>query len=56
MTVSPAPTLHTARLGVLGGSGLYGMEGLEDIQELTDAYCVKVDQAMAAKEKDILEI
>jgi 5'-methylthioadenosine phosphorylase len=35
MTVSPAPTLHTARLGVLGGSGLYGMEGLEDIQELT---------------------
>ena len=34
MTVSPAPTLHTARLGVLGGSGLYGMEGLEDIQEL----------------------
>jgi 5'-methylthioadenosine phosphorylase len=27
--------LGQARLGVLGGSGLYAMEGLEDIQELT---------------------
>ncbi|MEB3317289.1 MAG: S-methyl-5'-thioadenosine phosphorylase [Cyanobacteriota bacterium] len=35
MTFSPAPNLHSARLGVLGGSGLYGMEGLEDIQEVT---------------------
>ena len=26
--------LSKARLGVLGGSGLYGMEGLEDVQEL----------------------
>lgn len=29
-----APDLTKARLGVLGGSGLYGMEGLEDVQEL----------------------
>ncbi|MFN9546668.1 MAG: S-methyl-5'-thioadenosine phosphorylase [Cyanobacteriota bacterium] len=34
MTPSPAPHLHTARLGVLGGSGLYDMEGLEDLQEV----------------------
>jgi len=34
MTLSAAPNLHTARLGVLGGSGLYGMEGLEDVQEV----------------------
>jgi len=34
MTLSAEPTLHTARLGVLGGSGLYAMEGLEDIQEV----------------------
>ncbi|MFM7435824.1 MAG: S-methyl-5'-thioadenosine phosphorylase [Vulcanococcus sp.] len=27
--------LGQARLGVLGGSGLYSMEGLEDVQELT---------------------
>ena len=33
-----APTgldLSRARLGILGGSGLYAMEGLEDVQELT---------------------
>ena len=27
--------LEQARLGVLGGSGLYGMEGLEDVREVT---------------------
>lgn len=27
--------LSRARLGILGGSGLYAMEGLEDVQELT---------------------
>ncbi|MEY4808480.1 MAG: S-methyl-5-thioadenosine phosphorylase, partial [Cyanobacteriota bacterium] len=38
---SPTPNspngidLSSARLGILGGSGLYAMEGLEDIQELT---------------------
>ena len=33
---SPAAlNLSEARLGVLGGSGLYAMEGLEDVQELT---------------------
>jgi 5'-methylthioadenosine phosphorylase len=33
---SPAGlNLPQARLGVLGGSGLYAMEGLEDVQELT---------------------
>jgi 5'-methylthioadenosine phosphorylase len=33
---SPAAlNLAEARLGVLGGSGLYAMEGLEDVQELT---------------------
>ena len=35
MSLSSAPHLHEARLGVLGGSGLYGMEGLEDIAEVT---------------------
>ncbi|MEB3306291.1 MAG: S-methyl-5'-thioadenosine phosphorylase [Cyanobacteriota bacterium] len=35
MAPSPALDLSTARLGVLGGSGLYGMEGLEDVRELT---------------------
>jgi 5'-methylthioadenosine phosphorylase len=34
MAPSAALDLSTARLGVLGGSGLYGMEGLEDVQEL----------------------
>ncbi|MBM5815240.1 MAG: S-methyl-5'-thioadenosine phosphorylase [Cyanobacteria bacterium K_Offshore_surface_m2_239] len=34
MTLSSALQLHAARLGVLGGSGLYGMEGLEDVQEV----------------------
>ncbi|MFN7632761.1 MAG: S-methyl-5'-thioadenosine phosphorylase [Cyanobacteriota bacterium] len=29
-----APDLNKARLGVLGGSGLYAIEGLEDMQEL----------------------
>ncbi|MFN7818743.1 MAG: S-methyl-5'-thioadenosine phosphorylase [Cyanobacteriota bacterium] len=29
-----APDLNKARLGVLGGSGLYAIEGLEDVQEL----------------------
>lgn len=29
-----APDLTLARLGVLGGSGLYAMEGLEDVQEV----------------------
>ncbi len=31
----PSPDLAHARLGVLGGSGLYAMEGLEDVRELT---------------------
>ncbi|MFM7465784.1 MAG: S-methyl-5'-thioadenosine phosphorylase [Cyanobium sp.] len=35
MAPPPALDLSTARLGVLGGSGLYGMEGLEDVRELT---------------------
>lgn len=35
MAPSPALDLSTARLGVLGGSGLYAMEGLEDVRELT---------------------
>jgi 5'-methylthioadenosine phosphorylase len=34
MAPSAALDLSTARLGVLGGSGLYGMEGLEDVQEV----------------------
>ena len=34
MAPSAALDLSTARLGVLGGSGLYGMEGLEDVHEL----------------------
>ncbi|MFN5465491.1 MAG: S-methyl-5'-thioadenosine phosphorylase [Cyanobacteriota bacterium] len=33
MTIA-APDLNKARLGVLGGSGLYAIEGLEDVQEL----------------------
>lgn len=35
MTLSSPPQLPAARLGVLGGSGLYGMEGLENIAEVT---------------------
>ncbi|MFM9110198.1 MAG: S-methyl-5'-thioadenosine phosphorylase [Prochlorococcaceae cyanobacterium] len=35
MAQSSAPDLSTARLGVLGGSGLYAMEGLTDVQELS---------------------
>ncbi|MDI9407107.1 MAG: S-methyl-5'-thioadenosine phosphorylase [Chitinophagaceae bacterium] len=41
MTTSPAqapgttPDLSSARLGVLGGSGLYAMEGLDDLREIT---------------------
>ena len=35
MTSSTAPELAKARLGVLGGSGLYAMEGLEDLREIT---------------------
>ena len=31
----PTSDLSRARLGVLGGSGLYAMEGLEDVRELT---------------------
>ncbi len=31
---APAPDLSKARLGVLGGSGLYAMEGLEQVEEL----------------------
>lgn len=34
MSFSPGLDLTQARLGVLGGSGLYAMEGLEDIQEI----------------------
>ena len=32
---APGIDLSRARLGILGGSGLYAMEGLEDVQELT---------------------
>jgi 5'-methylthioadenosine phosphorylase len=32
---SSRPDLSSARLGVLGGSGLYAMEGLEDVREIT---------------------
>ena len=32
---NPGIDLSQARLGILGGSGLYAMEGLEDVQELT---------------------
>ncbi|MFZ9566182.1 MAG: S-methyl-5'-thioadenosine phosphorylase [Vulcanococcus sp.] len=35
MATSSTVDLKAARLGVLGGSGLYAMEGLEQIQELT---------------------
>ena len=35
MTSSTTPELAKARLGVLGGSGLYAMEGLEDLREIT---------------------
>ncbi|UPM50549.1 S-methyl-5'-thioadenosine phosphorylase [Synechococcus sp. A10-1-5-1] len=35
MSVPHSVDLSQARLGVLGGSGLYAMEGLEEIQELT---------------------
>ncbi len=35
MSFSPGLDLTQARLGVLGGSGLYAMEGLEDIQEIS---------------------
>ena len=35
MSAHSSIDLGQARLGVLGGSGLYAMEGLEDIQELT---------------------
>lgn len=34
MVASTTLDLNQARLGVLGGSGLYAMEGLEDVQEL----------------------
>ena len=34
MTAPSSTDLSQARLGVLGGSGLYAMEGLEDIQEI----------------------
>ena len=34
MASSPALNLSQARLGVLGGSGLYAMEGLENVQEI----------------------
>ena len=34
MASSAALDLSTARLGVLGGSGLYAMEGLEDLREV----------------------
>ena len=30
-----SPDLATARLGIIGGSGLYGMEGLEDLREIS---------------------
>jgi 5'-methylthioadenosine phosphorylase len=32
---APGIDLSQARLGILGGSGLYAMDGLEDVQELT---------------------
>ena len=32
---TPGIDLSRARLGILGGSGLYAMDGLEDVQELT---------------------
>jgi 5'-methylthioadenosine phosphorylase len=36
VSATPAPPdLSSARLGVLGGSGLYAMEGLEDVREIT---------------------
>jgi 5'-methylthioadenosine phosphorylase len=35
MTSSMAFDLSQARLGVLGGSGLYAMDGLEDLREIT---------------------
>ena len=35
MTAPSSTDLSQARLGVLGGSGLYAMEGLEDIQEIS---------------------
>ena len=35
MALSAAVNLSKARLGVIGGSGLYAMEGLEDIREIT---------------------
>ncbi|WP_320675187.1 S-methyl-5'-thioadenosine phosphorylase [Prochlorococcus sp. MIT 1341] len=34
MTFSSIPDLSQARLGVLGGSGLYNMEGLENVKEI----------------------
>jgi 5'-methylthioadenosine phosphorylase len=34
MATSASADLATARLGVLGGSGLYAMDGLEDVREL----------------------
>lgn len=34
MAISASAELPTARLGVLGGSGLYAMDGLEDVREL----------------------
>ena len=34
MSFSPGLDLSQARLGILGGSGLYAMDGLEDIQEI----------------------
>jgi len=30
-----APDLSQARLGVLGGSGLYAMDGLEEVREIS---------------------
>jgi 5'-methylthioadenosine phosphorylase len=35
MAAGPAVNLSEARLGVLGGSGLYSIEGLEEVRELT---------------------
>jgi 5'-methylthioadenosine phosphorylase len=35
MTAPSSTDLSQSRLGVLGGSGLYAMEGLEDIQEIS---------------------
>ncbi|MFN9932080.1 MAG: S-methyl-5'-thioadenosine phosphorylase, partial [Cyanobacteriota bacterium] len=34
MAASPSLDLSGARLGVLGGSGLYAMQGLEEVREL----------------------